>query len=119
MNRREYATDLTDAEWERLAPLIPAAKPGGRPRKYDMREGLNAIFYLVRLWQDTNHNGISEPDELHTLPDLGVSAISLNYKESKRTDRYGNQFKCRAKVFDMHGAHLGRWAWDVFCVHGR
>lgn len=48
MNRREYATDLTDAEWNQLAPLIPAAKPGGRPRKYDRREVLNAIFYLVR-----------------------------------------------------------------------
>ena len=48
MNRREYATDLTDAEWEQLEPLIPATKPGGRPRKYDMREVLNAIFYLLR-----------------------------------------------------------------------
>jgi putative transposase len=48
MSHREYATDLTDAEWEQLEPLIPAAKPGGRPRKYDMREILNAIFYLVR-----------------------------------------------------------------------
>lgn len=48
MNHRAYATDLTDAEWEQLAPLIPAAKPGGRPRKYDMREVLNAIFYLLR-----------------------------------------------------------------------
>jgi len=35
-------------EWERLAPLIPAAKPGGRPRKTDMRAAMNAIFYLLR-----------------------------------------------------------------------
>ena len=41
-------SDLTDPEWERLAPLIPAAKPGGRPRKTDMRSAMNAIFYLLR-----------------------------------------------------------------------
>jgi transposase len=41
-------SDLTGPEWERLAPLIPAAKPGGRPRKTDMRSAMNAIFYLLR-----------------------------------------------------------------------
>ena len=40
-------SDLTDPEWERLAPLVPAAKPGGRPRKTDMRSAINAIFYLL------------------------------------------------------------------------
>ncbi|WP_422643678.1 transposase [Zavarzinia sp.] len=49
--RREggrFPSDLTDAEWDRLSPLIPAAKPGGRPRKTDMRAAMNAIFYLLR-----------------------------------------------------------------------
>jgi transposase len=41
-------SDLTDVQWERLEPLIPAAKPGGRPRKTDMRTAMNAIFYLLR-----------------------------------------------------------------------
>ena len=48
MNRKAYATDLTDAEWALLAPFIPPADPGGRPRSTDMREVLNAIFYLLR-----------------------------------------------------------------------
>jgi putative transposase len=43
-----YPSNLTDAEWERLKPLIPEALPGGRPRKTDMQPAMNAIFYLLR-----------------------------------------------------------------------
>ena len=41
MNRQSYPTDLTDDEWKILEPLIPPAKPGGRPRETNMREVLN------------------------------------------------------------------------------
>jgi len=46
--RQPYSSDLNDREWAVLEPLIPAAKVGGRPRKYPMREIVNALFYLVR-----------------------------------------------------------------------
>ena len=47
-SRNPYATDLTDAEWNQLQPLVPAPKLGGRPAKHARREILNGIFYIVR-----------------------------------------------------------------------
>lgn len=45
-SKLRYKTDLSDAEWAIIRPLIPPEKPGGRHRSVDMREVLNAIFYL-------------------------------------------------------------------------
>jgi putative transposase len=45
---KRYPSDLTRTQWERLRPLLPDAKPGGRPRSGDLREVLDGIFYITR-----------------------------------------------------------------------
>jgi hypothetical protein len=96
-----------------LAQYDQAMAGGSLDGRIDRRD---AIFSSLRLWQDTNHNGISEPSELHRLPALGVFALDLDYRESRRQDQYGNRFRYRAQVYDSRGTSVGRWAWDVFFV---
>lgn len=76
----------------------------------------DAIFSNLRLWQDTDHSGTSNSEELHSLTELGVTSISLDYREARRRDRYGNSFRYRAKVSGKKPKDLGRWAYDVFLV---
>jgi putative transposase len=59
MSRKPYPSDVTDAQWAVLEPLVPAVRPGGRPRKHDMRAVLNALFYLARegcSWRALPHD---------------------------------------------------------------
>jgi subtilisin len=93
-----------------LAEYDKPANGGNGDRQIDRRD---SIFPSLRLWQDTNHNGISELTEFHTLSEVGIAILDLDYKESRRTDEHGNRFKWRAKVKDVRGAQIGRWAWDV------
>jgi putative transposase len=66
MKRKKYPSDLTDAQWNELAPLLPAAKPGGRPREVDLREVMNGILYVLR-------SGCSWRMMPHDLPPWGTA----------------------------------------------
>ena len=59
MTRKSYPSDLNDQEWARIERLIPAAKTGGRKRTTEMREVLNAIFYVLKTgcqWEMLPHD---------------------------------------------------------------
>ena len=76
----------------------------------------DTVFSHLQLWRDLNHNGLSEPSELSTLPELDIKSIDLNYRLSGKTDRYKNQYRYRAKVTGSGAGHAGRWAYDVIFV---
>lgn len=59
MARKAYKSDLTNEEWRIIEPLIPPPKPVGHPRTVDIREVVNAIFYLLRTgcsWEMLPHD---------------------------------------------------------------
>ena len=79
----------------------------------------DAVYSKLLLWIDVNHDGISQPDELHALPELGIYSISLDYKIFRRIDQFGNQFRYRAAINSQTGdkkSKAGSWAFDVFLV---
>lgn len=77
----------------------------------DAKDG---FWRYLRLWQDANRDGVSQPGELHTLESLDISRLHFDDKESKRVDEHGNEFRYKAKVDDAKGARAGRWAYDVY-----
>jgi hypothetical protein len=94
-----------------LAEFDKRANGGNGDRIVDNRD---SIYPSLWLWQDRNHNGLSERGELSALSTAGLASIDLDYRQSKRRDRYGNWFRYQAKTRDARGEHIARWAYDVF-----
>ena len=77
----------------------------------------DAAFVRLLLWQDANHNGISEPEELTTLRAAGVRAIGTDYTERKRVDRFGNEFRQKGRIAWRDGQDDA--VFDVWLQHDR
>jgi len=61
--RKPYHSDLTDAQWQLIEPLLPPSKPGGRPRTADLREVVNTLFYQARTgcqWDYLPHDLVAK-----------------------------------------------------------
>lgn len=72
-------------------------KPDNGGNDDGMIDGGDAVFSSLRLWKDDDHDGFSDEGELHTLQSLHVAVLHFDFKESKRTDAFGNQFRYRAR----------------------
>ena len=70
----------------------------GQSERNEVITSRDAVFSRLVLWRDLNHNGISEPDELQPVSESGLETISTEYKNSKRVDKNGNEFRQRSRV---------------------
>lgn len=78
----------------------------------------DAIFQQLKIWIDANHNGISEPNEILSLSQAGVTRIDLKYKEVGRQDQFGNRFRFKgtALITDGRARPHPTVIYDVFFV---
>ena len=74
----------------------------------------DAIWPALLLWQDLNHNGISEPGELKSLATYGIKRIAVNYRLSRKADKYGNEFRYRGRINDESS---DRFTYDVVLTY--
>ena len=101
-----------DPERNGFLALAYYERPGFGGNSDGVIDGRDAMFTKLRLWWDSNHNGISERSELHTLKEVGIEEISLNYRKSERTDQYGNLIRYESDVYGANHKKLGT-AYDV------
>ena len=74
----------------------------------------DTVYSRLVLWTDRNHNGISEPEELQSLAQGGITSISLTYHNSHWQDQYGNLFRYRGHITEGGAAYYDHLIYDVY-----
>jgi hypothetical protein len=92
-----------------LAEFDKPALGGNDDGQIDQRDN---VYLKLLLWQDKNHDGVSEASELHSLNSLKVYGIDLKIKDWQKVDIYGNEFRYRVKLISE--GNVDNWAYDVF-----
>jgi hypothetical protein len=77
----------------------------------------DAVWPKLLVWIDANHDGISQPEELHHLDDVGIHSIGLMYTESLHVDAYGNQFRYKGHLNPDKGDNVNRVIYDVILTY--
>lgn len=75
----------------------------------------DAVYGRLRVWIDSNHNGVSELRELHTLAELHIVRIGLRYTQSPYVDQFGNRFRYRGSIWYDSGRQKEN-CYDVFLL---
>ncbi len=106
MKREIYSTDLSDEEWILISEIIPLAKAGGRPRITDVREVLNAIFYVLRAgcaWRLLPHDFPRWKTVYHYWREWRITGLWERINESLRQllrRKMGRESEPSAAVID-------------------
>lgn len=103
---------LAEEGYQALGEYDTFVAGGNQDRVIDRND---MVFDALRVWIDENHNGRSEPGELLTLEEVGLSSIELDYVENRRRDRHGNQLRYNSRAW-MADGHSHVKTTDVFFV---
>lgn len=97
-----------------LAVFDEPANGGNGDGIIDSRD---AVWPKLLVWIDANHDGISQPEELHHLDEMGIHSIGLMYTESLRADAYGNRFRYKGHLNPDGGDKVNRVIYDVILTY--
>jgi len=123
-NGKEFFGNVTDQPSSNQPNGYLALAEFDKPENGGNGDGIidkrDAVFSHLRLWIDENHDGVSQPGELHSLPELGMYSISLHYRDDAHFfDQYGNWFHYQAALNPDPKDGIskdGRLTYDVFFV---
>ena len=124
MDRKQYPSDLTEEQWAMLRPLLPGAKPDGRPHRVDLREVVNALLYVLRtgwsyfrLWRDDGmlervHVDLRAQVRRAAGRDPQPSAGVIDAQSVKMFEKGGRATTMLARRFSGESATFSSIPWD-------